>query len=186
MPLLAKNRLLECLGLSKVFLEYGCGGSTLAAINTPSISNVISVDTSAKWIQKIETASQEGSGKLLISHIDVGECLDWGRPKSESHIKNWKNYIYKPWSVAKFYNLQPDLVLIDGRFRVSSFLASLLFSSPSKIILFDDYADRPKYHVVEEFIKPTQYHGRLAEFQTPPNVDNRLIFCLLEHLYNTD
>ena len=187
MPLQAKSRLLECLNLSAVYLEYGCGGSTIAAINTPSISKVISVDTSLKWIQDIITAcDEEVLDKLLISHVDVGECKSWGRPKSESHIKNWKNYIYKPWAIARHNKLQPNLVLIDGRFRISSFFASMLFSLPETIILFDDYANRPNYHIVEEFIKPICYHGRLAEFRTPPYIDNSFVISLFDNLYNTD
>jgi hypothetical protein len=61
-------------------------------------------------------------------------------------------------------NQQPDLILIDGRFHIACFLASILLAKPGTIILFDDYFDRPNYHVVEKYIKPSAKAGRMAEF----------------------
>ena len=35
-------------------------------------------------------------------------------------------------------------------------------------VLFDDYAARPAYHVVEQMIRPIALHGRMAQFQIDP------------------
>ena len=60
---------------------------------------------------------------------------------------------------------KPDFVLIDGRFRVASFLTSIKFCDDGCKIIFDDYANRPHYHVVEEIIKPIKIFGNQALFE---------------------
>ena len=61
----------------------------------------------------------------------------------------------------------PDVVLIDGRFRVACFLYALIHTKPGTVIIFDDYADRPEYHVVEEVISPVEVDQRQAKFVRP-------------------
>ena len=63
----------------------------------------------------------------------------------------------------------PDLILIDGRFRVSTFLSCVL-KFPGAKVLFDDYVDRENYHVVESVIKPKRTVGRIAEFKVPKHL----------------
>jgi len=58
-------------------------------------------------------------------------------------------------------------VLIDGRFRVACFLCTVMHTSPDTVIIFDDYADRPPDHVVEEVIAPVEVNERQAEFVSP-------------------
>jgi len=57
-------------------------------------------------------------------------------------------------------------VSVDGRFRVASFLFSLLSARTGTTILFDDYMDRPNYFVVEEFCKLKEARGRMGVFTT--------------------
>ena len=47
----------------------------------------------------------------------------------------------------------PDLILIDGRFRVASTLYSILINENDNCnYMFDDYLNRPFYHAIEKFI----------------------------------
>jgi|LakMenE18May11ns_1017448.scaffolds.fasta_scaffold9924938_3 hypothetical protein len=69
--------------------------------------------------------------------------------------------IYGIWEQS----LLPDVVLIDGRFRVACFLASVLSATKFTQIFFDDYVDRDYYHVVEEIMKPMRFCGRQAIFE---------------------
>ena len=81
----------------------------------------------------------------------------------------------------------PDLVLIDGRFRVCCFLTSLARAEAGTILLFDDYRDRPLYHLVEEFVQPSRQCGRQTAFVVPANVDKQLLLATAERfLYVTD
>jgi hypothetical protein len=187
MPEIAQKRMLELYRNGGAYLEYGSGGSTIAALNSPSISSVISVDTSADWLNKIiENISSDCLKKFTACHIEVGVLMAWGRPKSESHIKNWKNYIYKPWFIQKSKGISPNLVLIDGRFRIACFYASVFFSKPGTKILIDDYVDRTNYHQVEKILPITNLYGRLAEFTVPTTKSDLLIFNMLDTMYDSD
>ena len=48
--------------------------------------------------------------------------------------------------------------MIDGRFRVASFLTTLKKSKKGTKIIFDDYKSRSQYHVVEKIIKPKKMY----------------------------
>ena len=86
------------------------------------------------------------------------------------------NWIYK--------NETPDLILIDGRFRVLCFLTSLKFSPKGTKILFDDYRDRQFYHIVEEFCPIIDRCGRQALFESTNEVKEKITDELLLSFYN--
>jgi hypothetical protein len=59
-------------------------------------------------------------------------------------------------------------VLIDGRFRVGCFLATMMRITRPVVVLFDDYKGRKPYAVVEEFFAPSAMGGRMARFVVSP------------------
>lgn len=97
-----------------------------------------------------------------------------GQPRGDgAPVSNFllnSNYPLLAWAECIRRGLRPDLVLIDGRFRVACFMATLLFAQPGCRILFDDYGDRPDCIVVERFVKPSSMAGRVAEFVVPGDV----------------
>ena len=147
---------------ASIYGEYGCGHSTIWISNNTQIK-IISVDSSKIWIEKIKGIVKEQQ-EIMFQWIDCGELEEWGRPKTYEKRENFQNYINAIWQYPSF---KPDLILIDGRFRVACLLASLLNSNPGTKIIFDDYFDRPHYHVVEEFIQPIDKCGRQALFIVP-------------------
>ena len=74
---------------------------------------------------------------------------------------NFIEYANDIWN----HKLKPNIVLIDGRMRVFCFLISLKNCDPGTKIIFDDYMNRKKYHIVEELIKPTANDGRQCLFE---------------------
>ena len=68
------------------------------------------------------------------------------------------------------YKLRPELVVIDGRFRVACFLASCVSTTRPLQILIDDYCDRPNYQVIERFAKPSERVDRMAVFDVEPGM----------------
>ena len=84
-------------------------------------------------------------------------------------------------------DLKPDLILIDGRFRIATFLACCL-SFPGSTILFDDYLNRESYHAVENIVKPIRHTGRIGEFRIPSRLSKKkivmLINLLTKHAYD--
>lgn len=113
------------------------------------------VDTSREWVESV--VEQVGHDPRLDAvHVDVGETGDWGTPLTYDHRDNFPVYAQSIWE----RDVDPDLVLVDGRFRVLCFLHSLLRARPGTHILFDDYVDRPHYHVVEEILPPVTRNAR--------------------------
>jgi hypothetical protein len=101
---------------------------------------------------------------LYLEYCDIGEVGNWGTPKNDGKICDYWKYAATPWDVARRLHLVPDTILIDGRFRVASFLLSLVSARTGARILFDDYLDRPYYFVAEQFCPVAETHGRMAVF----------------------
>lgn len=183
LPTKPRARFLECLDRGGIYVEYGAGGSTIAAARCPGISHVITVDTSAEWLRRVAAEIEEDFRKKWSPiHLDVGEVGEWGWPRGRSHIAEWRTYATAPWKRAASLRLDPDLVLIDGRFRVASLCASLLLGRPGTVILFDDYASRPEYHRVETFAAPVTLHGRMAEFAVPERPAAAIMLEMIDSL----
>jgi hypothetical protein len=155
----------KALNGATCLLEYGCGGSTVYACEVARVPTVISVDSDAAWVDEVKTSLKDAETNLLISHCNIGTIASWGYPKSNDGFENFWRYMVQPWDVAKDHGHRPDVILVDGRFRVACFLFSLLAGAPGATILFDDYFDRPEYFVVEEFCELVERHGRLGVFR---------------------
>ena len=155
---------------SKVYFEYGCGKSTIWCSHNIQ-GKIFSVDTSEKWVKNVTNRSSSKNIPQL-RWVDCGDVGSWGTPTGYSKRHNFREYILGPFKVT---SERPDLILIDGRFRVACFLNSLLRSSPGTHIIFDDYTERPEYHVVEEVCKKTSLSGRQAIFIAPEFINRELI-----------
>lgn len=158
----------QAMDTSIVFLEYGCGGSTLFAATKKNIPYIISVDSDKNWSDRVRSLMP----KTCISHIkhvDIGPVGEWGKPIDLSGTKNYFRYPSEPWKISRKESLIPDTILIDGRFRVACFLYSLLNARVGTRIIFDDYFNRPFYFEVEKFCSVNSQHGRLAEFIVTKN-----------------
>ena len=153
---LFKRYLKKC----NIYFEYGVGDSTTWVLENTS-SRIISVDTDKKWINKVDISKRKK--RIDIYWINLGEIENWGRPKTYEYRKYFINYISCVWT----FKFKADVILIDGRFRVASFLFSLINAKEGSIIIFDDYKNRPHYHVIEEVLEVHKYCGRQAVFRVP-------------------
>lgn len=144
---------------SKVYGEYGMGDSTKLALNENLI--VYSVDTDRYWV--IECKKKLFSKSSSLKWIDFGRVKSWGYPISYNKIDKIDNYLNFIWVQDR----KPDLVLIDGRFRVACFLTCLLYADEGTLIIFDDYPLRENYHIVERFINPFDNNYRQSFFKVP-------------------
>jgi len=145
-----------------VYGEYGCGASTMWVAKNTSCK-IISVDTSEIWATHVRE-SLPCRTDLLIKYVDVGPVKKWGRPESYANAENFSGYTEYLWEQADV----PDVVLVDGRFRVCCFLTTLARAREGTVVIFDDYIRRPHYHYVERFLKPVEVNGRQAKFILPP------------------
>jgi hypothetical protein len=159
------------------FLEYGAGGSTLlaASLNVPQI---VSVETDARFAQAVRKAATRLRSKSVLHLITIklGRTKEWGVPATFDAYELWPEYALRPWEFLRKNELSPDLILIDGRFRVASFFASLLEARPGTLIMFDDYLLRKgEYDSAESVIAPTRLIGRTAVFTVPDAIPLRKV-----------
>lgn len=176
---------------SKNYLEFGSGFSTIEACKYVK-ENIVSVETSPQYIdflkEKINDLTLDGS-KVKFLHADIGETGVWGHPTNQDSIKTWPNYGIVFRDHYQLVGTNPDLALIDGRFRVATFLR-LYLTCPGLKIIFDDYFDRPQYHIVESLIPPKERVGRIAVFRIPRKRKMKditlAIEALVENLLNPE
>ena len=154
---------------STCYVEYGSGGSTIFAADVAKVPSIISVESDKNWNADVKSSIVNKTSSLFIEHCDIGEVGDWGAPKDRKKVDNFWRYSFQPWDIAYENSLIPDTVLIDGRFRVSAFLTSLLCSRVGTTLLFDDYFGRPEYFVVEQFCQLHEKHGRMGVFISNKN-----------------
>jgi len=170
----------ELIKHTQTYYEYGCGKST-EFVYKYSNASIFSVDTSNDWVRKIKSLEGiEESNRLNLSWVDVGEITDWGTPTSFKMKHNFIKYAELLWLNNKI----PDLILIDGRFRVLCFLTSIKFAPAGCKILFDDYKDRHFYHIVEDFCPKLDTCGRQALFEVSEIAKEKISEDLIKSFKN--
>lgn len=152
---------------ARVILEYGSGGSTVVAAEMPG-KRIFSVESDRDWAIRLQAEIDRRSlpSPATVYHVDIGPVGAWGRPLGPENWTRFHRYPLAIWDEPFFR--QPDVVLIDGRFRPACLMAVLLRSERPVTVLFDDYRDRPAYHSVERFVSPSALVGRLAVFRIEP------------------
>jgi hypothetical protein len=142
-------------------IEFGTGGSTLLALRR-GVGNIVAVETDPAWIASLRENSRiqraEQSRRLKLLHADVGPVGAWGTPIAPTH---GGDYVSAPWS----YCSDPDMVFIDGRFRVAAALEALLRCRSSARIIVHDFWGRPEYHAILPFVDCLAKVNSLAAFQ---------------------
>lgn len=167
MPAAEAKALRAAYDAAETILEYGAGGSTLIAADLPG-RTVFSVESDLAWIAHLQAclAARPPVATVRLHHGDIGPTTDWGRPAQRMTYLQWPDYPLTVWDRPDFRH--PDVVLIDGRFRVACFLATAMRITRPVTVLFDDYARRPVYHELAAFCAPTGMIGRMACFNLDP------------------
>ncbi len=128
------------------YFEWGSGGSTVLTAKFPNIKSLTSIESDKSWIQTVEKQVL-GKPHVKLVFVDI-HCTpnDWGRPGplcTEEQHKSYSEQIVKYTSPESL-----DLILIDGRYRVACCLKSFSLIRDTCVVLFDDFLNRPHYHVV--------------------------------------
>ncbi|CAM5359465.1 hypothetical protein ACFFJ0_18645 [Sphingobium scionense] len=168
MPEAALARLIQAYEQAEIILEYGSGGSTELAAAMPG-KFIMSVESDAEWARALrqKLGQAHPPSRTIIHHVDIGPTGDWGRPIDTTLWRDYHRYPNDIWERPFFRH--PDVILIDGRFRTACLATAMLRTRRPLVILFDDYVNRPKYHLVEQAIKPVAFHDRMAEFHVQPD-----------------
>lgn len=170
-----RDRLPHC----SAYLEFGSGGSTVLAgqLGIPTVS--VEGD---RFYAKAVRSALPASHKVTILTPDMGFTGEWGMPLRSSGEKGMK-YLSAPFDHRgdKF----PDLILIDGRYRVACALEiarQANLEETTSTLLFDDYINRFQYHAIEQFLGSPFMVGRSAIF----DVGARIIDLAVVERYSVD
>lgn len=153
---------------ASVILEFGSGGSTILAAELGK--RVVSVESDKSWAQMMRDWLQQNPqpGQAEIVLADVGPTKEWGHPVDDRAWKRFARYPLEVWDLPDFAH--PDVVLVDGRFRVGCALAAAYRITRPTTLYFDDYANRrDRFAELEGFIgAPARIVGRMAQFDLVP------------------
>jgi hypothetical protein len=152
-PHLAKNDAVlfdRYLDKARVYFEYGSGGSTYLASTKNNIEKIYSVESDIEWQRKLQANIK--SNKVTYFFNEMGtQPNTWGHPGKHrtpaQHIA-YSNYL---GNLPKAEQQQIDTVMIDGRFCVACCLKCFDIIGKDCLVIFDDFLDRPHYHVVLDY-----------------------------------
>ncbi len=174
-----EQRMLEsALSQSSFFLEFGCGGSTQLA-RTVSKGRVVSVETDPVWIQNVLKSVQLQANDMLL-HADIGPVIEYGHPKNllaQAHLIS--NY----WSVFNKIGPEssPDVVLVDGRFRVATCLR-VAERFPTARLFIHDFTIRLEYKILLEFFVIVKEVHTLVELRIRDTIDgSKMKKCIRQY-----
>ena len=125
------------------YFEFGSGGSTYQSSLRDNIKSITSIESDREWFTFIDNKK---ISKLNLIYNDLeAETDNYGYPGSDCSQQKMINYS----SQILYVKQKPDLILVDGRFRVACALKS--FYIDDCFIALDDFLDRPDYHILLEF-----------------------------------
>lgn len=152
---------------AQVILEYGSGGSTVLAAEMGK--RVTSVESDGKWARMMRDYFEANppKGEVEVIHADIGPTREWGHPVDDRDWRRFAAYPLGVWQKGRMA-AQPDVVLVDGRFRPGCALATAFNIEQPVTLLFDDYRNREQYHEIEDFVGQPTLIGRLAVFDINP------------------
>jgi hypothetical protein len=178
---------LDRIRSSKVYLEYGAGGSTL--VSARYVQTLVSVDSDKFYLKSVEQQlEQTDERNIVLIHANVGPTGPWGVPifqnPTTKRVRRWAHYSSVPWKTLRARGLQPDTILVDGRFRAACVLESARqIKQPEDCrILVDDYAERPCYHIVERYCDIVDMRGRMAILRPKAKLDHANLTNTLSRL----
>jgi hypothetical protein len=162
---------------SKHYLEFGSGGSTLHTL-LKSNTRISSVESSLDWINymcKYLIIKFFLKKRLLFYYADIGKTKEWGFPISNDSKEIFPNYSNDIFSSVDSNTI--DTIFIDGRFRVACLLSVILNipSTEDTIILFHDFWNREKYHIVLNYVTEIERADTLAVFRIKNKLDLNLV-----------
>jgi len=166
----AIKKYFELLQKSNFYVEYGSGGSTIAAAKLGK--NFASYESSEKFLKlvskKIIQLGKFDPQCMDLKAIHYGPTRTWGIPFPYAiskfiFRKGMQKYSNPHWENLKRF---PDLILIDGRFRVACALKAIksLKHQDDWVIIVDDYLGREEYKIIEEFSDLDAIIGTTAFF----------------------
>lgn len=150
------------LSTSQSYLEYGAGGSTRYAAKH-GVPRIASVESDPRFLKAVDQAicHDAPDADWHPIFVNLGQTGPLGYPRSLRPTASWIRYPLTPWA----HNLNPDLILIDGRFRLACALAAAQYAKAGTLVMIDDYSLRPWYWSIRKVMPKVERAGRARVFQ---------------------
>lgn len=167
----------EVCSNKKIFLEYGSGGSTIWLLKKNK--KIYSVESNPGFYEYMNSINlvKRSTDNLRYRFIDLGPTNVWGKPLTTTHSNDWPAYYSEIWNDIDATSDKVDIVFIDGRFRVSCCLYTILktleHNWKDTVFLFHDFWRRKKYHEVLEFLQEIKSAEQLAMFKSKDHIDTK-------------
>ena len=153
------------------YAEFGTGGSTLLAARQ-GFEMMVGVESDPAWAKMVredeEVAAVIAAGRASILHADIGPVGAWGSPLDRDAVRPWPGYIARMWAEWDRLGTSPDLILVDGRFRVACCISAALMAAanrgrhpPPLVIIHDVGERRPNYDRALDFFHVEEQAGSL-------------------------
>lgn len=174
-------------GLARLYVEYGAGDSTFAAAGL--FDTVVSVENDLYFLKQISREMRGRRCRFIPVASGTGLTYELGYPvfqePTRERVEKWRVYPRAPWKQVEKMGEEPELIFIDGRFRVACALECLLrLKDDSRtLLLFDDYYDREYYHAIEDFIEIMERAGQGLLFRKGNPFDSTRCRKTLESYY---
>lgn len=162
MPRFETLAIKDLIKTAENILEYGAGGTTYYAyLNNKSITTV---ETDEYFLTDL-LKSCNYSDNITPIYVDIGPTVDWGYSlELPQGFNTIRQYVRPAWDRGDY-----DLVIIDGRFRVATFMHSWNRAKVGTTFFWDDFANRKHYQEIKKYIKPYAYVGRAGVFMKENN-----------------
>jgi hypothetical protein len=154
------------------YFEYGSGGSTYQVSIRNNIKSIYSVESDIEWQKKLKEIIKNPNIKYIFNEMDT-QPDNWGSPGKNATKLQKINYSNHILTLSKEEQYSIDLVFIDGRFRVACCLKCYDIIKDNCLIVFDDFLNRPHYHIVLEYfdIVEKTVDNRMVILQKKKNVN---------------
>jgi hypothetical protein len=184
-----ENRFFEAkLRGCKRYLEWGAGASTLVA-GQLGIST-FSIDSDKIFLEAVrKTSCSQANVDIQLVHRDIGLIGPWGTPViswfapvTVSRAAKFREYSDPPRFNS--HDECPDLILIDGKFRVACALKVMRefykIGYTNYEVIIDDYRGRPQYHVVNQWFDVSFVGVEMAVASPRRQLDTKTLDKLIE------
>lgn len=129
----------------KFYYEFGSGGSTYKAIGAPNIEQIISIESDTSYY--LSTLTMLTDPKCERIFVDVNSFNNWGYPSTDTPQSKYELY----FKHIKSLSIEPDLILIDGRWRVACALHAWEKSGDHTVIIVDDFQRAEYKHILNHY-----------------------------------
>ena len=169
----------KTLRKSSFYFEFGSGNSTILAEKFKK--KFISIELDKTFFKKVSGILKK---KNKVKYIDIGPVGEFSYPlfKDRSKILDYIKSINKYFKKKKF----PNLILIDGRFRVACCINIFYLIKKYKynpIIILDDYKKRNYYKILNKIFN-IKLIGRMAILKIKKNKKSSTL-KLNDHIFDS-